>query len=85
MDKKGIVIDLANLEALISKSWLFVDLFVGRLVILLTHLSLIPIVFLMSLQDIVEHVIMFHCSEDSEGIYHEFIPIFVLKPFPFCP
>ena len=81
MDKKKIVVDLANRAAVISKPWLFVDSIVVLLVFLLTHLSLIPIAFLRFLQDIVEHVNMFHYSEDIVGTDHKFIPVFGLKPF----
>ena len=80
MVEKGIIVDLSNRTAVLSKQWLFVDSFVVLLVFLLTCLSLIPIVFLRFLQGIVKHVNMFHYSEDIEGIDHESIPVVVLKP-----
>ena len=81
MDEKVIVVDLANREDVISKPWLFVDLFIVLLVFLLTYVSLIPIVFLRSLQVIVEHVNMFHYSKNIVDINHEYIPVVVFKPF----
>ena len=73
MNEMRIVVDLNNRAAVIINPWLFLDSFVVLLVFLLAHLLIIPIVFLMSLQDIVEHTQMFRYYEDIEGIYHESI------------
>ena len=45
MDDKRIAVDVVNRAAVIPKPWLFVDSFIVLLVFLLTHWSLIPIVF----------------------------------------
>ena len=81
MDEKEIIVDLVNQATVIFKPGLFMDSFVVLLVFLLAYLWLIPIMFLRSLLDIIEHVNIFHYSEEIVGIDHEFIPVVVLKPF----